>query len=365
MIGSEQGTRTLGFALGGTDPVTSINRSLQGRIIMGRRKLVATLLVLAACRGQGDTIEAQGTIEVQETDVAPNVTGRVSRILAEEGASVVRGDTLMTLTATTLPADLAAYQARLDRARAQLGEMERGPRIEDIAAARAEYQGASGTYERAHADSLRVTNLGQTGVVGQQEVDRARAAAVEAASRRDATRSTLQRLERGTRPEEIAQGRAQVAEAAAALAAVRATSGELTLLAPSSGVVLPRFVEVGELVSSGSAALTLADLARPWVRVYVGEKDLSWIHIGETVNATIDGRPNAKYRGRVVSINHKAEFTPKVALTEEERNDLVFGVKVALSDTTGTLRPGLPMTVWFPRSERTPGDSGAVEEARQ
>jgi HlyD family secretion protein len=337
--------------------------TIRGDSIMGTRQVIAMLLVLAACRGSGNDIVSQGTVEVQETDVAPDASGRISKIFAEEGSAVARGDTLMLLTATTLPSDLAAYQARVERARAQLSEIERGPRVEDVQQARAEFQGASAEYERARDDSARISRLGLTGVVGQQEVDRARATALQAASHRDATRANLDRLERGNRPEEIAQARAQVSEAVAALAAVRATSGELTLLAPSNGVVLPRFVEVGELVSSGDAALTLADLTHPWVRVYVGEKDLPWVRIGEVVNATIDGRPKVRFQGRVVAINHKAEFTPRVALTQEERNDLVFGVKVSLSDTTGVLRPGLPVTVYFPRSATTPGDSGAVKEA--
>ncbi|HEV8124206.1 MAG TPA: efflux RND transporter periplasmic adaptor subunit [Gemmatimonadales bacterium] len=326
--------------------------------------LFGGLLTLAACKSHGGDIVSQGTIEVQETDVAPNVTGRVSRIWVDEGAMVKRGDTLMTLTATTLPADIQGYQARVDQARAQLAELERGSRREDIAAAEAGYRGAQAEYERAVADSARVARLGQTGVVGQREVDRARTAALQAASSRDAARSALDRLQRGARPEEIQAARARVAEAEAALAAGNATSGELTLVAPSDGVVLPRFFEVGELVSAGHAALTLADLARPWVRVYVGELDLPSVRLGELATGRLDGRPDVVYPGRVVAINHKAEFTPRVALTEEERHDLVFGVKVALTDTTGSLRPGLPMTVYFTRSAPAPADSGSLEEAR-
>jgi HlyD family secretion protein len=66
--------------------------------------------------------------------------------------------------------------------------------------------------------------------------------------------------------------------------------------------------------------------------------------------ARLDGFPDHPIPGRVAAIKPKAEFTPRVALTEEERADLLFGVKVELSDTTGLLRPGLPATVELVKS---------------
>jgi HlyD family secretion protein len=66
---------------------------------------------------------------------------------------------------------------------------------------------------------------------------------------------------------------------------------------------------------------------------------------GQAAVARLDGFPKRPIPGRVVAINPQAEFTPRVALTEGERADLLFGVKVALTDTTGLLRAGLPATV--------------------
>ncbi|MEO8201663.1 MAG: efflux RND transporter periplasmic adaptor subunit [Gemmatimonadota bacterium] len=327
------------------------------------RTILMISTLLGACTGRKDQMVTQGTVEVLETDVAPNTSGRVSRIWVDEGAQVHRGDTLVTLTATTLPSDLATYEARVDRARAELTELERGSRREDIESARASLRGAESEADRATRDLERVTGLGQTHVVGQQEVDRARAVSEQAQSRREMAQATLDRVSRGPRSEEITAARARAAEAIAALAGVRATSGELILIAPSDGVVLPRYVEVGELVAAGRPAVTLADLARPWVRVYVGERDVSFVQLGETVSAHLDGRPDASYRGRVVAINHEAEFTPRVALTEEERSDLVFGVKIMLADTNHQLRAGLPMTVIFQRSDSATADSATLKES--
>jgi HlyD family secretion protein len=59
--------------------------------------------------------------------------------------------------------------------------------------------------------------------------------------------------------------------------------------------------------------------------------------------------PARSFSGRVVAINSKAEFTPRVALTEDERADLMFGVKIEFQDSSGALKPGLPVTVTIPK----------------
>lgn len=313
--------------------------------------VLLALVALEACGGR-DVIVAQGTVEVEETDLAATATGRVARIQAEEGQQVSAGDTLVVLHAVNLPAELEAYRARVTRSRAELTEAERGARAEDIEAAEATLRGAEAEVDRTGREYERMEGLGKNAVVSQQDVDRARTAWQQAQSRRDAARATLQRLQHGSRQEEIAAARARLAEAQAALASLEATQGDLVLVAPGAGVVLPRYVEVGELLQAGRPALTLADLSRPWVRVYVAEGDLPFIHLGDTASVTVDALPDSGLNGTVVAIAHQAEFTPKVALTEDERRDLVFGVKVDLRGHQGLLRAGLPVTVRFSRERR-------------
>jgi HlyD family secretion protein len=85
------------------------------------------------------------------------------------------------------------------------------------------------------------------------------------------------------------------------------------------------------------------------VRVYVNSRDLPTISVGQTARGALDEMLNRIFNGRVVAINTKAEFTPRVALTEDERADLMFGVKVEFTDSTGMLKPGLPITVTIPK----------------
>jgi HlyD family secretion protein len=82
----------------------------------------------------------------------------------------------------------------------------------------------------------------------------------------------------------------------------------------------------------------------------VNERDLPAIRVGMAVRGVLDGVSKRSFTGRVVAINTKAEYTPRVALTEDERADLMFGVKVEFVDSSGTLKPGLPITVTFSRA---------------
>jgi HlyD family secretion protein len=79
--------------------------------------------------------------------------------------------------------------------------------------------------------------------------------------------------------------------------------------------------------------------------VYVGQRVLPHVQPGTVVRGTLDGWPDRIFAGRVTAIATRAEYTPRVALTERERADLLFGVKIAFDDTTGLLKAGLPITV--------------------
>jgi HlyD family secretion protein len=142
--------------------------------------------------------------------------------------------------------------------------------------------------------------------------------------------------------------------AQAGLSAAVASVADMTLIAPVRGVVLSRNAEPGEVLAIGQSAITLGEVQRPWVRVYVNARDLPNISVGQTVRGALDNMPSRTFTGRVVAINTKAEFTPRVALTEDERADLMFGVKIEFSDSTGMLKPGLPITVSIPKKSSTP-----------
>jgi HlyD family secretion protein len=303
-------------------------------------------LVVAACTRDNDTeIRGTGTLEVVEVDVAPLTPARVVRVWRNEGDTVRAGDTLVSLTQSTIQADVNARRARVAASEAQLRDLQAGARPAEIASAEAELRAAESELVRTTADRDRMTALLRTGGVSTQEGDAARNAATIAEARRDRARDALRLIQEGSRPQRVAAARAEVENARAALAAAEQAASDLVLVAPVNGVVMLRSAEPGEVIAAGMAAMTIGELSAPYVRIYVNQKLLPGVKLGARADGVLDGIPDTPFAGTVIAINSKAEFTPRVALTDEERADLLFGVKVAFRDTNGALKPGLPITV--------------------
>ncbi len=310
------------------------------------------LAALAGCsRNDSEPIVATGTIEMTEVDVSPQVPARIVRVLVEEGQTVEAGDTLATLIQSTTRADVTGHLAKVRAAEASLGEAQAGPRPREIERAEAQLRRSQAEALRAEQDLKRIKPLVAAGAESPQQLDAAAAEAATAAAMRDAALEELQLLKEGTRPERIEMARAELASARAELAAARAVAGDLVLTAPVSGTVLSRNAEPGEMLMAGESVLTLGQTGATYTRVYVPTRQLPSVREGQSATAHLDGFPDRPFRGRIVAISPSAEFTPRIALTEKERADLVFGVKVALEDTTGMLKAGLPATVEFHTAE--------------
>jgi HlyD family secretion protein len=308
--------------------------------------LVVILTLIAACnRSANGALEAHGTVEIREMDVAPSTAARVVRVLVDEGDSVVLGDTLAVLSQPSLPSEIAAAEARLTTAQARLRDLEAGARAPELERARADLRAATSEAERTARDLERMRALAEAGAVSQQELDAARTAAETAASRRDATADALTLLEAGSRPETIRAARGEVANARGVLDGLRATAADLMLIAPASGVVLGRHADPGETLAAGRPVVTIGRTTEPWVRVYVAAEALPNLRVGQQVVVSVPGLAR-EISGRITSINDRAEFTPRVALTEQERADQLFGVRI---DVRGepALKPGMPATVVF------------------
>ncbi len=314
----------------------------------GRLKRAGALLLLAgvACAGGGDDrIEGTGTIEVVEMDVASLIPARVSRVLVDEGQSVRAGETLALLTQAATSSEVEIRRAALQRAEALLRDLEAGARPAEVRQSSAEVTAAEAEAARLARDYSRAQALYDGGAISRQELEAARTQATIAAQRATAARQGRQLIVEGTRPERIRAARADVATARAALDAARGAAAELALTAPTGGTIIRRLADPGETVAAGEPVVTLGKTDSLWVRIYLSPAAVARIRVGDPATATLDDFPSRHFSGVVAAIAPRAEFTPRVALTERERADLLFGVRVTLVDATGALKAGLPVTV--------------------
>ncbi|HEU4800016.1 MAG TPA: HlyD family efflux transporter periplasmic adaptor subunit [Gemmatimonadales bacterium] len=296
------------------------------------------LLPALACGVADDGAIARGTVELREYDVAPAAAARVVSVRVDEGDAVRAGDTLAVLTLADAGPQLAQQAARVEAARAAVADLRAGARSAEIARARAEVSAADAEAVRTSRDLARAQRLSSEGVIARRELDDATAAARVAGERRDAAQASLRLLQSGARDQQVRAAEAELRAAEAARAGTQQRLGDLVLTAPVDGVVLSRHAEPGEVMPAGGSVLRVGDAAHPWVRAFVSQDQLAAVRVGERLRVTPEGW-NESVGGSVQAIDAEAQFTPRVALTADERSDLMFGVRIALDSA-------LPAGVW-------------------
>ncbi len=337
--------------------------------------------------------QAETALSVQQDQASASVQQARAGVAASR-TRVPQAGEAVELQQASVDAQIAQAQAQVKAAAAQVAAAEAALR-----AAEANLPAAEAALARARSDEARLEELLREGAVAAQQVDAARTALAAALAargaagaqrdaaraQRDAARSALAQAQAALgvalanrrtvpiRQLDVAASRAQVDQAEAALRSARSTAGLVVqrereveaaraavdqakaalalavtirghaiLRAPLTGVVISRNVEVGDLVMVGAPVLTVADLDRPYLRIFVGETDLGRVKLGQTVEVRVDALPGRVLRGTVEEISSRAEFTPGNVQTKEQRVKLVFGVKVVLPNPDGLLKPGLP-----------------------
>jgi multidrug resistance efflux pump len=308
---------------------------VERRILIPALGVVLGLLLTSCTRNSAPPVS--GTIETDEVRVASRYGGRVEKISAQEGDSLKAGQIIVELNA----AELAA---RRDQMAAQVAELEAGPRKEEIAAAKAEWEAQLADLELARANSKRAEELFAQKTISATERDQmvTRANLLEKSAA--AAKSRYDLLTAGTRPEQIAQARAQLAQIDAQLA-------EMKIAAPSECVLEVLSVKVGDVLAPNQQVATLLLPQHLWVRVYVPEPWLGHVHLNDTVKVRVDSS-KTEYSGVIEQINRQAEFTPRNVQTVEERVKQVFGVKVRLDNSSKELRAGMSADVRIPGTEK-------------
>lgn len=186
-------------------------------------------------------------------------SARIAELAVSEGQRVAAGEVLASLDNRDIEARRGGAEARLDAARAQLAELEAGPRAEQIDAARARVDELVQRLELARIVETRRQKLIETQAIATEELDAARidAAALEASVA--SARAQLEELEQGTRTEQLAAQRARVAELEANLVAIEVELDRSRLVAPFDAVIESVHAEAGSVPAPASPVLSLVE----------------------------------------------------------------------------------------------------------
>ncbi|MCI0423450.1 MAG: efflux RND transporter periplasmic adaptor subunit [Acidobacteria bacterium] len=366
-------------------------------------------------RGEPSVLTVSGNIELTEADIAFKSAGRLIELAVDEGDTVKKGALIARLDQDELlqrrdsaaasfdsaksrlaqlgtaieyqreqaEGQVARGRAELQQAEAVLKELLAGSRRQEVEAARAGLARAETEHQRAERDWERAQTLYKDEDISTAQYDDFKARFESTKAQLKQAREQFDMVQEGPRKEDIEAARAQVeraranvrlAEAArlevkrmqeerfARRADIQQASAQLgiqqTLLknaevvAPMDGVVLVKAAEPGEVLAAGTTVVTLGNLAKPWLRAYINEKDLGRVKLGTEVRVTTDSFPGRVYKGKVSFIASDAEFTPKQIQTQEERVKLVYRIKIDVDNPAGELKSNMPADAEIPLSQQ-------------
>ncbi|MGY2197170.1 HlyD family secretion protein [Pseudomonas gingeri] len=261
-----------------------------------------------------------GRLEATEVQIASKIPGRLAEVLVNEGDKVTKGQLLARIDTRTLEAQRVQAEAEVLRAR------------ETFAAAQANVQLRQSELLLAGQELKRFRELSQRGFASSQLLDQQQA-------RYDTSNSA------------VLAAKAQVAALSASIGAAQAQVAQLTseiddssLLAPIDGIIQLRLAEPGEVLGAGGRVLLLIDPGDQYMNLYLPASVVGRLTPGDEARVLLDALPEQPLPAKIAFVAAKSQFTPKEVETRDERQKLVFRVKLRLTDPAAVpqAKPGMP-----------------------
>ncbi|TEU27367.1 HlyD family secretion protein [Alkanindiges illinoisensis] len=299
--------------------------------------------------------QIQGMVEANTLNVSTKVPSRVEQLMAEEGASVKKGQILGILTSPELQAKQQQAEGALQSARALEQTAERGSQQENIASLKANWQSALAQAELARVTYQRAQNLFNEGVISRQRRDEAQAAKNSSAQIAEAAHQQYLRAERGSTPEQLSSAQAQVKIAEAAVAEAKSLNQEMQLIAPEDGEVSQKFANVGELVPAGIPLYTLIDLRNQWVSINLREDQFNQLRHGSILHGNVPALNQKNVAFQVTHIAAQGTFASWKATRQSSGYDIrTFEIKLKSLQPLAGLRPGMSVLFDWPQTQTEP-----------
>ena len=304
--------------------------------------LASMTLVMVACGNNEKEFDATGTFEATEVTISAKSTGELKLFNVTEGEEVENGNVVGRIDAY----QLQLKKEQLETSRGQLSANKRqlssSRKATDSRQLDLDKQVSSIRQQIANAqrERQRFAELVRDGAVPRKQLDDIDYQIKVLEKQLDATNDQI-RSNNASLAEQSAGIDAQIdgidAQAASLESQIRQIDDQIAnteIMAPFTGTVLEKYVELGEFVTTGKPLFKLADTQNMFLRAYVTSSQLKNIKVGQKVKVFADYGDGQKktYDGTITWISNRSEFTPKTILTDDERADLVYAVKIAIKN---------------------------------
>ena len=301
-------------------------------------------LALAGCGTEENPNLVVGELASDRHELTAEVNEPIVSLDVVEGEAVVAGQALVRQDDTRARARLAEAEAALAQQQARLDELVRGPRSEQVTAARANVEGATQELEFRQSELTRVKEVHARGLASPDLLDRASAALDAAQANLKLRLAQLEERLAGTTIEELAQAEQAVKQAQARRDLAAVDVERHVTRAPVDGVADSRLFEQGEKPAPGQPLIILLGGSQPHARIFVPEALRVRIAPGTGALIHVDGL-EMPLSGEVRWVASEASFTPYYSLTERDRGRLSFVAKVDITEDRERLPDGVPVNV--------------------
>jgi HlyD family secretion protein len=301
----------------------------------------------------GNDLFYSGTIETTQAKLSFQIPGRVAAVHVQEGQAVEKNQVVASLDGAEFEARLAQARANFERSRKVKLQAEATYSVmqktlpAEVDRARAGLKSARDVLADAQRNYRRFEDLFGQGVVTEKERDTlrlqyevAQSRLAESESLLNLAKGNLSRLEAARQDIAAAEAQIDVAKASVQQSEIQLAYSEL--ISPQQGIVTSRNIEPGETVNAGREVLTISDLSRVDLKIYVEQTQIGRIRAGQSARVSIDTFPDRFIEGTISFISPEGEFTPKIIQTQKERVKLVYLVKVSIPNPGFELKAGMP-----------------------
>lgn len=320
---------------------------------------IAVGFAYTQAKGAADALDFTGSVEATQVDVSPEIHGNVLMLQVKDGEKVMKGQPLFTLDTTDYDLKLEMARSLLKIAQLNASDIEEGSRSSQVDQAKAnmnsvqeQLNGALSELSFLKKEYERLKVLYDTGAAPEQQLDSAKRAVEKAQAsyqtlqrQKEAAAAALSLVQEGAKSQTRSAAQEQVRLKELEMAELERTITKGVIVSPLEGLVQSVNFEEGERVSPGQKAVTLIDMSRLELKIYVPEKQLHRIAVGTKAVFGDAFLKNQEISGTVDYISAKAEFTPKNIESKENKQEMVYEVRVEIRDNSGLIKPGMFLDV--------------------
>jgi len=307
--------------------------------------VVILFLFLTLFKKDNNAYLVSGTVEAREVDISPKLAGRIEAIYADEGDHIKKGSLLLQMDDQQLKIQVERAISAQKAANEILRDLKAGARKEEVASAVASLEAAEATYKKSFDDLKRAEELFKEGAASKDFLEKAFLQLDTTKTNRDMTKEKLDLLKAGTRINVVESAKYAVQQAQHSVDELMFIKTDSRTFSPIDGIITLRSAEPGEVIASGTPVLTVINPVDCYVRIYISEKVLGQVSIGQEIEVFTDSFPDKAFKGKLTYISSEAEFTPRNIQTQDERVKLVYAAKVTIKNDDLMFKPGMPVDV--------------------